>query len=120
MRRSILPKSAVFATTLFAVVCINAPAQAMMARDVLEKMTADQRSGYFTGLVDMLSYQHLLDGNEQRAECVVAWFYDRDGTIKKVLAAFERFPDKAAEGIFILMARKACGPSKAASETTQK
>lgn len=91
--------------------CLSAQtASAITAGDVMEKMTEKERFGYLSGLVDMLSYQALLSGDQPRAKCMVDHFYGRkDKSWASVFAAFGRYPDKAPEGLVVLLARKACG-----------
>ena len=75
----------------------------------MEKMGKDERWGYLTGLVDMMSYQALLRGDKTRARCITDWFYEDEATAKKVFATLLHFPDKSPESILILTAKKACG-----------
>jgi hypothetical protein len=99
----------------FAAVCCAAaaaastPCFAITAKDVTEKMSEKERFGYLTGLVDMLSYQSLLAGDRKRAECVSSAFYKTDGTQKQIVDALYSLPDKAPEGIVILVINRACG-----------
>jgi hypothetical protein len=53
------------------------PAGAVTAKDVLKKMGDKERFSYVTGLVDMLSYQSVLAGNRDRAECISNEFYKK-------------------------------------------
>ena len=88
---------------------ITGDAGAITAGDVMEKMTDKERFGYLTGLVDMLSYQHVLAGDRPRAQCVTAKFYDETDMQARIIATFARYPDKSPEGIVVLLMNKACG-----------
>ena len=83
---------------------------AITAKDVMEKMTEKERFGYVTGLVDMLSYQSLLAGNRQRAQCIADAFYGKKNeTWQTLFAVFGKHPDKAPEGLVTVVMNHACG-----------
>jgi hypothetical protein len=93
-----------------ALVMSTSDAFAITAKDVMEKMTEKQRFGYITGLVDMLSYQHLLSGNRERAQCISNAFYGRNEEAwHKLVDTFGRYPDKAPEGLVVVLMKHACG-----------
>jgi hypothetical protein len=86
------------------------PAAAITAGEVLKKMSAEERFGYLTGLIDMLAYQLSLSGDEKNASCIISAFY-RDGreqNLASLLNALERFPDRRPEAIITVVAKKAC------------
>lgn len=88
-------------------------ALAISASDVMEKMTEKERFGYLTGLVDMLSYQHVLAGNQGRAKCISVAFYKKpDDAWRLVGETFAKFPDKAAEGLMVVLMNRSCGSDK--------
>lgn len=93
----------------FMFVMSTSVAVAITARDVTEKMTEKQRFGYVTGLIDMLAYQHLLSGNRDRSQCISDAFYGKkDETWYKLFELFGRFPDKAPEGLVVVLMNRAC------------
>jgi hypothetical protein len=55
---------------LFAVFC-SSPAAALSARDVMEKMSKEERYSYLIGLAHMHSYHAVLAGDRPRATCIV-------------------------------------------------
>jgi hypothetical protein len=84
-------------------------AAAITARDVTDKMSANERYGYLTGIVDSLSYQSLLNGNRDYARCVSDAFYrDKDG-MSRVIDALHAFPDKPTVAIIIVVMKRRCG-----------
>ena len=101
-------KSKYFIIALFVLFALSHSANALPARDVMEKMPEQQRTGYLFGLVDMLSYQSILAGNRQQAECIIAAAND-SAKLETMFKAFDRYPDKAAEGIVVLLMNRACG-----------
>ncbi len=93
-----LPATEAFATT---------------AQDVLEKMTDKERFGYVTGLVEMLSYQSILSGNRVRGQCISDAFYGKPKEAwLSIMAMFDKYPDKAPEGLVIVHMNRACGSDK--------
>lgn len=98
------------AVMLVSVCLASSPAMAITAKDVMEKMSKEERFGYLTGLADMLSYQYVLAGNRARAECISKEFYSKkEETWKRVYNALEAFPDKSPEGLIVVLMKKSCG-----------
>jgi hypothetical protein len=98
---------------LAALVLPRGSANAVTAKDVLEKMTEKERFGYVTGLVDMLSYQFVLAGNRERAECVTKAFYSNaEDTWRSVVSTFQKFEDKSPEGLIVVLMNRSCGGSR--------
>jgi hypothetical protein len=98
------------ACALGCALALPSAALAITAKDVMEKMTDKERFGYVTGLVDMLSYQFVLAGNRTRAECISKAFYgDTEATWKLLVSTFEKFSDKAPEGLVVVLMNRACG-----------
>lgn len=105
---------------LLAMTYAHGTAQAITADDVLEKMGDKERWGYLTGLIDMMSYQEVLAGNEARAQCISDWFYNQDETVPRIFATLSRYSNLAPEGILIQMAKNACGaPAPTAQKSNQ-
>ena len=98
-----------FFASLSLCVCllVAGPAQALDAGDYLNRMDPDQRSGFMFGLTAMHSYHALLDGNETLARCIAEQANTQE-TLDRIYAAFERWPDKAAEGLVVLVLNQAC------------
>lgn len=85
-------------------------AHAITAKDVMEKMAQEERFGYVTGLIDMLSYQALLAGNQARAKCISDAFYGKkDATMRLLYQSFGQYSDKSPEGIVVVIMNRACG-----------
>lgn len=94
---------------LLALLLTAKPAVAITAKDVMEKMTEKERFGYVTGLVDMLSYTAVLAGNRGRGECISKAFYgDKQVTWQHIFQTFGKFPDKAPEGLIVVLMNRAC------------
>lgn len=85
-----------------------APAAAISADDVLNKMEKKERLGYLTGLVDMLSYQAVLAGNRARAECIHDAFYVNKSVWDQLIDLLGQYPDKAPEGLVVVLTNRAC------------
>ena len=88
---------------------LSSPSHAITSRDVTEKMSKEERVSYISGLVDMLSYQWVLQGDRTHAVCVSDAFYKNERTMKLLLDALYRYPDKAPEGVVIVVMKQVCG-----------
>ena len=85
------------------------PAEAITARELMEKMDRNQRFGYLTGLIDMMSYQALLAGDRARAECISDAFYKNNTMSDRIYETFGKYPDKSPEGLVVVLMKRECG-----------
>lgn len=60
--------------------------RAITAKDLTSGFSDEMGKGYITGMVDMLSYQAVLQGNRERAICINNAFYRDDATLKRRLS----------------------------------
>jgi hypothetical protein len=107
-RVDISMKSKILIFSFLFLLLVPQSAGAITALDVMEKMSKEERFSYITGLVDMLSYQSILAKNKKRAECIATSFYKSKDMQRKILNVFGRYPNKAPEGLVILLMNKAC------------
>ena len=96
------------ATILLGVVAIARPAAALTGGDVLDGMNTDQRGGYLAGAIEMAAFQLAAQGNTERGNCVMGWFYDKKGT-DEIVAALARFKDRQALPVIQALIERACG-----------
>lgn len=82
-------------------------ANAVPAGDVLNRMETKERSHFLVGLMTMHSYHAVLNNDLAQGKCI-ARASNKEETLATILAAFERWPDKPAEGLVILVLNKAC------------
>lgn len=82
---------------------------AITAKDVLDKMSKEERVGYLTGLIDMLAYKELLAGDKAYAQCLSDAFYKDKTMGERIYSTLAAYPDKAPEGLVYLLFKKACG-----------
>ncbi len=82
-------------------------ANAQSAGEVLDQALKPYRTGYLVGLMAMHSYYAVLANDRQRADCI-AIASNEDATINRILRAFDRWRDKPAAGLVILVMNKAC------------
>lgn len=102
-------KLQIIALAVIALFSIRQDAAALIADDVLGKMSKDERFGYVSGLVDMLSYQSLLSGDQAHAQCVAdAYYKEPKAAWSALLDLMERHGDKATEGIVVVFMRTKC------------
>lgn len=92
---------------------VSSPCAALTARDVTEKMTKDERSGYLSGLIDMRATMAGLSGDANLPRCIHDAFYSKTGGNAdgwaKLYDAFAQFPAKDAPTIVYLIVKKTCG-----------
>ncbi len=87
------------------------PATAITGQDVMEKMSKDQRHGYFSGLVDMAIQIYHVEGQHQKRTCISEWFYENPESGKEwdqILDLFEAYPEKEATAIMYVLLKRQC------------
>lgn len=98
-------------TVSLAALCmaLSSPARAITAGDVMNEMSSEQRTGFFTGAIDMASHLFAVGGNREKAECAVNWFFGREGSLGSVHSFFEEHQDKDAVGLLHVLINRECG-----------
>lgn len=93
-------------------------ASAFTGAELMEKFSRKERHLYVTGLINMASYQAVLQNDEDRSKCIEDWLYDPDhiGTMTTIEKFFVRYPDKQAEPIVVVLINRACGKPKSEIE----
>jgi hypothetical protein len=91
---------------------LAAPAMAVTASDVLNRMTEKEQYGYITGAVDTIILLEQLEhqGNTARSECISNWFYGKEAPgARSIRAMFTRYPAQSAVGLIKILIDRACG-----------
>lgn len=83
-------------------------ALALTAKDVTDKMSKEERFGYLTGIVDTISYQHVLNGERQIAQCVSDAFYKNKDGLSRMVEVLHAFPDKSPIAVLMVVLKKEC------------
>lgn len=88
-----------------------ATADTMTAGSVLERMEGDAQVTFMAGIVEGLATARFYDdGRETTGQsCIYNWFYRTEGTMRSILAAFERFPNELPGPIMAVLVREQCG-----------
>lgn len=87
-------------------------AAALTADDVLNKMNADQRHGYISGIVDGYAYARWLSDKPDKTgmQCVYGWYYNGQTEKWAVIEQwFERHLDKHVDALLYVLIKKECG-----------
>ena len=86
------------------------PSFAITAKDVMEKMSKQDRFNYLTGLIDMRAFVAAQSGDAALPKCIYDLYY-RDQESSAWVALFDalaKFPDKQPATIVFLLTQKAC------------
>ena len=79
---------------------------------VLNKMNADERFGYISGVVEGLAYSRWLKDrpNDTGMQCIYKWYYNAKlEKWKKITAWFNRHPNKPVGVLLYVLIKKECG-----------
>lgn len=90
-----------------------APAQSepLNAGFVALEMDASDRYSFVSGIVQGLAFvervadQATADG----ANCIYGWFYEEDGTMDTIMAAFAKFQDRDPAAVISALIQRRCG-----------
>lgn len=93
---------------LLCLVGAGGPAWSLTGADVLDKMSADERAGYLAGTVDMAAFLAATQGQAQRTDCIMGWYYHQDGA-KTIIAGLARYRDREALPVVHALIGRACG-----------
>jgi hypothetical protein len=97
------PLHALTALALF----LPTQAHAVTAGDFLDRMNAEQRTGFIDGAFDMLSYELGQEGQGDKAACIIQWYFEGDGP-QEVVAVFNSHKDLPAVAILRTLGDRHC------------
>lgn len=84
-------------------------ANALTGAELLDQFEREDRFVYISGIVDMASYQESLNGDDERAQCIVDWFYSADHrAMLEVDQLLERYRERHAQPIVLVLINRAC------------
>lgn len=87
-------------------------AAALTADDVLNKMSAEERVAYVSGIVGGLAYSRFLRDkpDETGMNCIYDWYYTgEEARHQQITQWFERHLDKPAEPLLYILIKRECG-----------
>jgi hypothetical protein len=87
----------------------SAPAAAITAGDVLDKMDGQERVSFLAGAVDMASFLFALAGNHAKADCAVDWHFHQEGSLEEIRDVFSAHKDLDAVGVLSVLIDRHCG-----------
>jgi hypothetical protein len=108
--QSLKYSSASFAALLAHGLLVPAHAQVMTASVIDEKMTTSEWNAYVSGIVEGLAHaRYMRDGKQPvGSTCIRLWWED-GAAVRKVSAAFKRYPDKMPADIIGALVSVKCG-----------
>ncbi|MEM9128281.1 MAG: hypothetical protein AAGA97_00970 [Pseudomonadota bacterium] len=103
-----------FATSLCSIsvflLSVTSKSYALTGKEMIENFNGGDRYLYIAGMVDMASYQALLDNDHQRARCIQDWFHkDNQAAMHQIGQLFVNYQDKHAEPLVVVLINRACG-----------
>ena len=87
-------------------------AAALTANEVLNKMSVDERAGYFSGVVDGLAQARWIrDKPDQTGmKCIQDWYYTGgEPNHKRIYAWLNKHSGKPANALLYVLIKKECG-----------
>ena len=87
-------------------------ASGLNADAVLNKMNADERFGYISGVIEGLAYSRWLKDrpNDIGMQCIYKWYYEggKENAVK-LNEWLKRHPDKPVGALLYVLLKKECG-----------
>ena len=87
-------------------------ASALTADDVMNKMSADERSAYFAGMIEGFAFSRWLKErpSETGMNCIYNWYYDEGlKRSREIHQWFRRHIDKPAGPMMFVLLKRECG-----------
>ena len=104
-----LTKASSFTAALLVGFLAVTPALAITAGDVMDKMEPSERHGFIGGAVDMASHLYAVDGNLEKADCTVNWFFREEDSLREIHDFFDAHKDGDAVGLLSILINRHCG-----------
>jgi hypothetical protein len=111
-----IKKATCITAILLAQLVASLPVTALTAQDVMEKMEEGEAHTYLFASIEMAAFLARAQGDDARSKCILDWWLNNPATDKKVLAAFDRYPDRQASAILYVLMNRACGEPKTAAK----
>ena len=93
---------------MFGLSLVSTTAQALTGSEVMVKMTDIERGGYFAGSVGMAAMMAGAAGQTARQDCIMDWYYKKQG-VEQLVQALDRFKDRPAQPVILALINRACG-----------
>ena len=87
---------------VFSLLLLTPEARAMTGNDYLNKMTAQERTAYVAGALEMLAYS-----DKALGQCAVDWYLKGDGPTE-LAAVITKNPELPIPGILTILAKRHC------------
>jgi len=87
-------------------------AAALTADDVLNKMGADERFSYVSGVIDGLAYARWLSDrpDDTGMQCIYSWYYNGEAAKHQLIDTwFERHLDMPVDALLYVLIKRECG-----------
>ena len=77
----------------------------------MERMNANERFLYISGVIDGTAHARFLRDGKQEAgmKCIIDWFYQDKTAMERIYAAFANYPNYPPAPIVAVIANKQCG-----------
>lgn len=105
-----LVSAAIVSTT---VASLTPHASAFTGEEMMTVFNERERSLYIAGLVDMAAWQFAGSKQQERAECVLQWFYTDDLQVQERLEnLFVEYPNQEAGKVTLALIGRTCPDDK--------
>lgn len=98
-----------FASAVLASSTLAMSGNTLTGEELIRDFSGTDRFNYIAGLVDMYSYEAVLENDRARAECITNWFFHSGSkamnTVDQVL---KTYPERQAAPIVVILANREC------------
>ncbi|WP_436397737.1 hypothetical protein [Roseobacter sp. S98] len=86
-------------------------AEPLNAGFVALDMDPGDRFSFVSGIVQGLAFvqQRADQGSSDGTTCIYSWFYEEDGTMDTIMAAFAKFEDRDPAAVLSALIQRRCG-----------
>jgi hypothetical protein len=85
------------------------PALALTAEDVMDRMESKERHGFLGGAVSMAAHLYAIDGNREKGECALNWFFRIEDSLRQIHRFFDAHKEKDPIMLLAILIDRRCG-----------
>ena len=86
-----------------------APAHAVTSEDVMNRMNDEERSAFIAWAIEMAALMFHLQGDREKASCIMEWFFENGDGPQQVVQALIHFSDRPSHPVMLTLINRTCG-----------
>ena len=97
-----------YVAALLALAGSASAAAALTGEDVMTKMSDKESFAYISGSIEMAAFLAKADGADQKAACIIEWYFGDGNGGDQIDEALSHFKDRGAQAVMIALINRRC------------